>query len=91
MTDLLQRYQPFLQQLAATDLQEWSTELPQQIAQGLDPKRYGDLPRWQKVLAQLPGWQEDPVSDALPALNRSCARILGQPDDQAQEKECQSP
>ncbi|HEY5597943.1 MAG TPA: murein transglycosylase A [Kiloniellales bacterium] len=28
----------------------------------------------------LPGWGEDTVSDAVPALIRSCARLLGQPD-----------
>jgi membrane-bound lytic murein transglycosylase A len=31
--------------------------------------------------AQLPGWETDTISEALPALRRSCARFLGQPDD----------
>ena len=31
--------------------------------------------------AELPGWDTDDLSQALPALRRSCARLLGQPDD----------
>ncbi len=31
--------------------------------------------------AALPGWAEDEVAAALPALTRSCARLLRQPDD----------
>lgn len=30
---------------------------------------------------QLPGWREDKVAEALPALNRSCERLLRGPDD----------
>jgi membrane-bound lytic murein transglycosylase A len=30
---------------------------------------------------QLPGWGEDSMSDALPALQRSCDRLLRSPDD----------
>lgn len=33
--------------------------------------------------AALPGWQADEVSAALPALEKSCARLAGQPDDRA--------
>ncbi len=31
--------------------------------------------------AALPGWSEDRVSEALPALRRSCGRLAGVPDD----------
>ena len=31
----------------------------------------------------LPGWSEDEVSAALPALRRSCGRLAAQPDDRA--------
>lgn len=31
--------------------------------------------------AALPGWSEDALSEALPALRRSCARLSGVPDD----------
>src|SRR3546814_5455431 len=32
------------------------------------------------AFADLPGWAEDDVSAALPALKRSCGRLSGQPD-----------
>ncbi len=35
-------------------LQSWAEQLPAQIAKGLNPRRYGDLPRWQAALAALP-------------------------------------
>ena len=35
-------------------LRPWLTSLPQQIAQGLDPQRWGDLPDWESVLTALP-------------------------------------
>ncbi len=31
--------------------------------------------------AELPGWDTDSLSQALPALRRSCRRLLGQPDN----------
>ncbi|ARN74631.1 tRNA 5-methoxyuridine(34)/uridine 5-oxyacetic acid(34) synthase CmoB [Oceanicoccus sagamiensis] len=54
-------YQPFLQQLNSHDdyresLGSWLQQIPEQISKGLDEKRYGDLPRWKSVLAQLPDW-----------------------------------
>ncbi|WP_295799267.1 tRNA 5-methoxyuridine(34)/uridine 5-oxyacetic acid(34) synthase CmoB [uncultured Microbulbifer sp.] len=36
------------------ELRPWLTSLPQQIAQGLDPQRWGELPEWEAVLAGLP-------------------------------------
>ncbi|WP_340116381.1 MltA domain-containing protein [Pelagibius sp. 7325] len=33
------------------------------------------------AFADLPGWSDDDVSAALPALRRSCGRLSGQPDD----------
>lgn len=58
-------YQPFIEQLSSNDnyrdaLAQWLEQIPAQITSGLDEKRYGDLPRWQSVLAQLPDW---PTSD----------------------------
>ncbi|WP_226661059.1 tRNA 5-methoxyuridine(34)/uridine 5-oxyacetic acid(34) synthase CmoB [Microbulbifer aggregans] len=35
-------------------LRTWLTSLPQQIAEGLDPQRWGDLPDWQAALDGLP-------------------------------------
>ena len=34
-------------------------------------------------LAELPGWAEDRVAEAMPALRRSCARLLRLPADRA--------
>jgi len=38
-------------------LRPWRELLPEQIAQGLSPARWGDLPQWQAVLDALPRWQ----------------------------------
>ena len=35
-------------------LTRWLARLPEQIARGLDRKRYGDLPAWEKAVAKLP-------------------------------------
>ncbi|MBQ0797673.1 MAG: tRNA 5-methoxyuridine(34)/uridine 5-oxyacetic acid(34) synthase CmoB [Porticoccaceae bacterium] len=37
-----------------TPLQQWAQLLPEQIARGLSQQRWGDLPQWQQVLADLP-------------------------------------
>ncbi|EPC01290.1 tRNA methyltransferase [Litchfieldella anticariensis FP35 = DSM 16096] len=35
-------------------LDTWLSRLPEQLARGLDRKRYGDLPAWEKAVAKLP-------------------------------------
>ena len=35
-------------------LHVWAEQLPAQVAEGLDLKRYGDLPRWQAAVNDLP-------------------------------------
>ncbi|GGX94988.1 tRNA U34 carboxymethyltransferase [Litchfieldella qijiaojingensis] len=35
-------------------LDAWLAKLPKQLARGLDRKRYGDLPAWEKAVAKLP-------------------------------------
>lgn len=47
-------YQPFLQHLAQSGLPAWAEQLPAEIDRGLNPQRFGDLPRWQQALSQLP-------------------------------------
>lgn len=42
-------------------LRGWAERLPEQIAQGLSPSRWGDLPQWQAVLDALPRWQASAV------------------------------
>ena len=56
-------------------LQSWAEQLPTQITNGMNIKRYGDLPRWQAALAALPQ-----VSPSLIDLNSGCLRI-GVADD----------
>lgn len=43
-------YHAFVEQ----GLTRWLTRLPEQLARGLDRKRYGDLPAWEKAVAKLP-------------------------------------
>ncbi|GAB2716091.1 tRNA 5-methoxyuridine(34)/uridine 5-oxyacetic acid(34) synthase CmoB [Halomonas garicola] len=43
-------YQAFLDQ----GLTEWLSRLPEQLAAGLDRRRHGDLPSWEKAVAKLP-------------------------------------
>jgi tRNA (mo5U34)-methyltransferase len=48
-------YQGLLGALEAIPkLRQWAQTLPEQIEQGLSPTRWGDLPKWQGVLNQLP-------------------------------------
>jgi len=47
-------YSNLLSYLPQSPLQTWCEHLPQQIADGLCEKRYGDLPQWKAALAQLP-------------------------------------
>ncbi|WP_193366770.1 murein transglycosylase A [Pelagibius marinus] len=54
------------------------------------PKAEAELPPAEPALllepvdfAALPGWEEDDLAAALPALTRSCGRLLAQPDDRA--------
>ena len=43
-------YRAFLDQ----GLDTWLARLPEQLAAGLDRKRFGDLPAWEKAVAKLP-------------------------------------
>ena len=47
-------YKPLLATLDAAELDGWRQQLPGQIRAGLDPARYGDLPRWLAALNSLP-------------------------------------
>ncbi|MGE4535122.1 tRNA 5-methoxyuridine(34)/uridine 5-oxyacetic acid(34) synthase CmoB [Halomonas sp.] len=43
-------YRAFLDQ----GLETWLARLPEQLASGLDRRRFGDLPAWEKAVAKLP-------------------------------------
>ncbi|MFM9270547.1 tRNA 5-methoxyuridine(34)/uridine 5-oxyacetic acid(34) synthase CmoB [Halomonas elongata] len=48
-------YQAFLDQaFTRRGFDAWLARLPEQLARGLDPKRYGDLKAWEKAVAKLP-------------------------------------
>jgi len=47
-------YSDLLNYLPQSPLHAWAQRLPQQIADGLCEKRYGDLPQWKLALTQLP-------------------------------------
>jgi len=48
-------YRVFLDQ----GLDTWLARLPEQLAAGLDRKRYGDLPAWEKAVAKLPALPDE--------------------------------
>ncbi|QBG48262.1 tRNA 5-methoxyuridine(34)/uridine 5-oxyacetic acid(34) synthase CmoB [Verrucomicrobia bacterium S94] len=47
-------YSELYEQLKDSDLESWIPLLPELIAHSLRPERHGLLPKWQKVLEQLP-------------------------------------
>ncbi|MGE5768066.1 MAG: murein transglycosylase A [Bacteroidota bacterium] len=60
---------------------------PEEAEQAEKPKPEAAAPEQPSLLlepvafADLPGWTDDEVAAALPALRRSCGRLAGQPDD----------
>jgi tRNA (mo5U34)-methyltransferase len=50
----MMNFAPLIAALENTPLADWAQILPQQIAEGLCEKRFGDLPAWKKSLAKLP-------------------------------------
>tara|TARA_R110001592_G_scaffold28990_15_gene105599 strand:+ start:6814 stop:7785 length:972 start_codon:yes stop_codon:yes gene_type:complete len=75
-------YQVFLNHLSEyPQLANWSKELPQQIAAGLNESRFGDLPRWKEALAALPDLRPDTI-----ALNTSRVGADGSVSDSQREQ-----
>lgn len=75
-------YQAFLNHLSEhPQLANWSKELPQQIAAGLNEARFGDLPRWKEALAALPDLRPDTI-----ALNTSRVGADGSVSDSQREQ-----
>ena len=44
-------------------LEPWLARLPEQLARGLDRKRHGDLPAWEKAVAKLPALPDERRAD----------------------------
>lgn len=74
-------YQTFLQHLDGEEFARWRAALPEQIAAGLNPKRYGDLPRWQSALVELPELRAESVN-----LNQSRVGVSGSLDTPGQQQ-----
>lgn len=51
---MLRYFQNLPGELAGTALEPWSELIPALVEKGLNPRRYGDLPKWQHALEQLP-------------------------------------
>lgn len=47
-------YSGFYNQLDDPSLIQWAQQLPAQLEKAFDAKRFGDLPKWQAVIDQLP-------------------------------------
>lgn len=54
-------FSAFLKHFENTGLAPWLETIDSQIADGLNPERYGDIPRWREAIAQLPTIAVDQV------------------------------
>jgi tRNA (mo5U34)-methyltransferase len=66
-------YRPFLIKLAKQEelspaVSAWIEKIPEQINQGLNERRYGDLSRWKQVLDGLPDLSTNNIELNLPAI-----------------------
>ena len=55
-------------------LHAWLARLPEQFARGLDRKRHGDLPGWEKAVAKLPQLPQ-PAAERDVALDSDTVRV----------------
>ena len=78
-------YQDLIEQMQQLGMQQWARLLPQQLAQGLDTTRYGDLPRWQEALAKLPAIKADVIDFNSPAI--TVRQHTGLVDEQREQLE----
>lgn len=67
-------FDPFLNSLKDTKLEPWLKLLPEQIAQGLNTQRFGDLPGWYEALEALP-------TVSTETIDLKSAVAVGAPDD----------
>ncbi len=48
------KYSALIERLQESEMESFAEKLPQLITQGFSVKRYGDLPRWQDAMEELP-------------------------------------
>lgn len=58
-----------------------SCESPKKEGDEEEPKQVTGLRLQAAEFQELPGWDKDSLAEALPALRRSCQRLLTQPDE----------
>ncbi|EGV18863.1 tRNA 5-methoxyuridine(34)/uridine 5-oxyacetic acid(34) synthase CmoB [Thiocapsa marina] len=65
-------FEPFLDRLGRSGLGAWRSTLAASIALRLGARAHGDLPRWERALAQLPD-----LPSARSRLDRACVGLQG--------------
>lgn len=78
-------YDPLVERWKNSVLELWGEQLQAQIAQDFHHRRYGDLPKWEQALAQLPEIQPSSVNLQHDAVTVGCAADLA--PGQAQQLE----
>ena len=73
-------FSAFLKHFEDFGLAPWLDTIESQIAEGLNPERYGDLPRWQAALSQLPALRPE-----LIALASDTVTVTGPASEQQQQ------
>lgn len=71
-------YQPLIARWRGGELDRWAQLLEQQIAAGLSPQRYGDLPRWLQALQDLPVVHADRIQLDQARVGASSAAPLNE-------------
>ena len=66
----MNNYQALTDSMQGGPLDAWARVLPAQIQQGLNPKNYGDLPKWQAIIAALPD-----IRPSMVDLNADCIQV----------------
>lgn len=69
-------YQPLIERWQDGGLGRWAQLLPQQIARGLSPERYGDLERWLTALNALPDLEPDSIHLDRARVGASCSNTV---------------
>ena len=70
-------YNPLIKRWQGTEMDAWAQLLPEQVSRGLSTRRYGDLPRWLQVLADLPDLRPDRVDLDSARVGASTEKDIG--------------